>query len=188
MSALTIRSPAVPDIVDRRVVRPEPSAPQHRGWVLRRARAGEAGAIKALFWKLHAFNASLDPRFALADDWEAQLDPALAHALAGRDALCLIARERGTSQPCGFALAALHRDSGLWRHREWVEVEALYVEAAWRGRGLAAALLERACGWAARVGQPVVQLYVTARNERALSFYRREGFQQTQVILRRVIA
>jgi GNAT superfamily N-acetyltransferase len=76
---------------------------------------------------------------------------------------------------------------GLWRRREWVEVEALYVEDRWRGRGVAAALLARACAWATRVGQPVVQLYVTASNERALRFYRREGFELTQTILRKVL-
>ncbi len=45
----------------------------------------------------------------------------------------------------------------------------------------------RACVWAVSVGQPVVQLYVTANNERALRFYRQEGFQQTQAILRKVL-
>jgi ribosomal protein S18 acetylase RimI-like enzyme len=37
------------------------------------------------------------------------------------------------------------------------------------------------------LGQPVVQLYVTASNERALRFYQREGFHQAQAILRRVL-
>jgi GNAT superfamily N-acetyltransferase len=157
------------------------------GWVLRRARQSDTPAVKALFWKLHAFNAGLDSRFALADDWEAQFDPMLDQALGGRGVLCLIARERDTGAPCGFALAAIHRDSSLWRYHEWVEVEALYVEEAWRGQALAAELLARACAWADAVGQPVVQLYVTASNERALRFYQREGFDQTQAILRRVL-
>ncbi len=174
--------------VRRGVELPRTASPHDHGWVLRRARPSDAAAVKALFWKLHAFNAGLDPRFALAEDWEAQFDPTLDQALGGREVLCLIARERDTGRPCGFALAAIHRDSGLWQHHEWVEVEALYVEEEWRGRTLAVALLARACGWADSVGQPVVQLYVTASNERALRFYRREGFQQTQAILRRVLA
>jgi GNAT superfamily N-acetyltransferase len=158
-----------------------------QGWVLRRARHSDAPAVKALFWKLHAFNAGLDSRFALADDWEAHVDPVLDQALGGRGALCLIARERHTAEPCGFALAAIHRDSSLWRYHEWVEVEALYVEEEWRGQALAAELLARACAWADAVGQSVVQLYVTANNERALRFYQREGFHPTQAILRRVL-
>jgi GNAT superfamily N-acetyltransferase len=157
------------------------------GWVVRRARPSDARAVKALFWKLHAFNADLEPRFALAQDWEAHVDPLLDQAFKGNERLCLLARQRDTGEPGGFPLAAIHRDSGLWRHHEWVEVEALYVEAAWRGCGLAAELLARACAWAAEMGQPVIQFYVTATNERALRFYRREGFQHTQAILRKVV-
>jgi GNAT superfamily N-acetyltransferase len=158
-----------------------------QGWVLRRARRSDAPTVKTLFWKLHAFNAGLDSRFALADDWEAQFDPMLDQALDDRGVLCLIAREHVTGEPCGLALAAIHRDSSLWRYHEWIEVEALYVEEKWRGQALAAELLAWACAWASAVGQPVVQLYVTASNERALRFYQREGFHQTQAILRRVL-
>jgi GNAT superfamily N-acetyltransferase len=164
-----------------------PASASAKGWVLRKARPSDMAAVKALFWKLHAFNAGLDPRFALADDWEAHLDPLLVQAFAGHEMLCLLARRRDCVQPVGFALAAIHRDSALWRHHEWVEVEALYVEADWRGQGLAAELLARACAWAADVGHSVVQLYVTASNGRALNFYRREGFNQTQAILRKVL-
>jgi GNAT superfamily N-acetyltransferase len=188
MTTITALGPASAARVRPEVSRPWPSAPQNQGWALHRARSRDIAAVKAFFWRLHTFNASLDPRFALADDWEAQLDLTLEQALAGREALCLIARERRTGQPSGFILAALHQDSRLWRHREWVEVEALYVDEVWRGRGLAAALLARVCRWALSLDQPVVQLYVTACNERALHFYQREGFHQTQAILRRVLA
>ena len=76
----------------------------------------------------------------------------------------------------------------MWRYRDWVEVEALYVEDEWRGQGCGAALLASTCGWAESVGLPVVQLYVTASNKHALDFYRRQGFRETQAILRKVPA
>lgn len=81
-----------------------------------------------------------------------------------------------------------HERSGRRRHREWVEVEALYVEDMWRGCGLADTLLARACEWADSVGQRVVQLYVTASNERAIRFYQNEGFRETQAIMRKTLA
>jgi GNAT superfamily N-acetyltransferase len=187
MATVTVLDHSV-DTVLRQRANPTGLASRHeQGWVLRRARRSDATAVKTLFWKLHAFNAGLDSRFALADDWESHFEPILDQALGGREVLCLIARERHTGEPAGFALAALHRDASLWQYREWVEVEAVYVEAKWRGQALAAELLARACAWAEAVGQPVVQLYVTASNERALRFYQREGFHQTQVILRRLI-
>jgi GNAT superfamily N-acetyltransferase len=165
-----------------------PAAPASRGWAIYRMQRADVAEVKALFRKLHAFNSALDPRFALSEEWEAHFDATIEEMLRGDESLGLIAREMGTGRACGFALAAVHHDSGMWRYHEWVEVEALYVEDTWRGSGLADALLARACGWADSVGQPVVQLYVTASNDRAIRFYEHEGFHETQAIMRKVLA
>ncbi len=164
-----------------------PASDGGREWVMRQIQPEDVAAIRVLFRRLHAFNSALDQRFALSAEWEAHFERVLQQALRGANVFCLVARETSTGQPCGFALAAVHRDSGMWRYREWVEVEDLYVDDAWRGSGLADALLSRVCDWAESVGQSVVQLYVTASNERAINFYRREGFSQTQAIMRRVL-
>jgi GNAT superfamily N-acetyltransferase len=156
-------------------------------WRIRRARTMDVAALKEMFRTLHAFNTALDPHFMLSEEWESHFDAAIQQALRG-ESLCLIACETTTGQPVGFALGAVHRDSGMWRYREWVEVEALYVEERWRGRGLAETLLGRACEWADSVGQTIVQLYVTASNERAIRFYRHEGFDETQAIMRKTLA
>jgi ribosomal protein S18 acetylase RimI-like enzyme len=157
-------------------------------WEIHRAQSAEIVDVKELFRDLHAFNAGLDPRFALSAEWEVYFDAAMRRAVGGNDSICLVAKEAGADAPCGFALAAIHHDSDMWRYHEWVEVEALFVEDAWRGRGLAAALLDRASEWASDHGQPVIQLYVTASNERAIQFYRRQGFRVTQEIMRKTPA
>jgi GNAT superfamily N-acetyltransferase len=141
--------------------------------------------LTRLFLKLHLYNSTLDPRFALAEDWERHFTGWVEQALSGRDHLALLAWDRGV--PAGLVLASVHCDSPLWRHRVWAEVEALYVEPAWRGTGLADALLERACTWAADLGLPAVQLYVTASNTRALSFYERQGFRPAQAVMRAML-
>lgn len=167
---------------------PHPSTSDDRqAWTLRPVRRADVAALKVLFRRLHAYNAALDPRFALSDSWETQFDMMMEEALDCA-ALCLVACAEGADRPCGFALAAAHRDSDMWRYHEWVEVEALYVDDAWRGTGLAQALLDRACDWAESIGQAVVQLYVTASNERAIRFYQHEGFGETQAIMRKVLA
>ena len=162
--------------------------PASQDYCIRQAQLTDGAVVKILFGKLHAFNAALDPQFALSEHWETYFDAALQEALRGKEALCLIAREADTSRPCGFALARIHRDSDMWRFREWIEVEALYVEDNWRGCGLADMLLARTCEWAESVGQRTVQLYVTASNERAIRFYQNEGFRETQAIMRKTLA
>jgi ribosomal protein S18 acetylase RimI-like enzyme len=161
---------------------------EHQQWLVRRMRPEDVAAVKIMFRALHTFNASLDPRFALSDAWESHFDATMRQALRSDATLCLIARATDTDQPHGFALAAVHRDSGMWHYHEWVEVEALYVDGACRGSGLAETLLDRVCEWADGIGQSVVQLYVTASNERAIRFYRREGFGQTQAIMRKELS
>jgi GNAT superfamily N-acetyltransferase len=160
---------------------------QGQDWRICHAQVADIASLKEMFRKLHAFNAALDPRFALSEEWESYFDEAIEHALQGTS-LCLIAYEADGNRPIGFILGTVHHDSGMWRYREWVEVEALYVEELWRGSGLAETLLDRACDWAESVGQATVQLYVTASNERAIRFYQHEGFGETQAIMRKVLA
>jgi GNAT superfamily N-acetyltransferase len=164
------------------------SAPHtHRPWAIRPLQHADVAALKVLFRNLHDFNAALDPQFALSENWETYFDTVIEEALEGK-VLCLIAYEIGTDRLCGFAMAAVHHDSNMWRVHEWVEVEALYVADDWRGCGLADVLLTRACDWAESIGQSVVQLYVTASNDRAIRFYQHEGFGETQAIMRKVLA
>lgn len=156
------------------------------GWEIRPAGPADTADLKRLFHRLHRYNASLDPRFALAEGWERYIDDLAGHASAELPRLALMARR--DRQPAGFVLTGVHRDAPLWRYREWVEVEALYVERPWRGSGLADVLLGRALAWATDRGLPVVQLYVTAGNARALRFYERNGFRPVQAILRAVVS
>jgi GNAT superfamily N-acetyltransferase len=168
-----------------RTNRERPFYQEGTSWEIQPIEADSLADFKRLFLKLHLFNASLDPRFALDEDWERHFDMLVAATPDTRQCLALLARDQG--RPAGFVLASVHRDSPLWRHREWAEVEALYVERAWRGAGLADELLARALNWAAELSLPSVQLFVTATNARALRFYERQGFRPAQAILRRML-
>ena len=76
----------------------------------------------------------------------------------------------------GLLIAAVHTESPMFRHRRWVEVEAVYVEFGYRRMGIAQRLLNRAYQWAAAQERSRVQLYVTASNEHAHSVYIDQGF------------
>ncbi len=185
MAAISLSHPSL-DTAMRQVPQAL-AADNSQTWTIRPIRSADVAALKVLFRRLHAFNAALDTRFALSDAWETQFETVIEGALRG-ELLCLIACSATSGQPSGFAMAAVHHDSDMWRYHEWVEVEALYVDDAWRGSGLAQALLDRACEWAESIGQGVIQLYVTASNERAIRFYHHEGFGETQTIMRKVLA
>jgi ribosomal protein S18 acetylase RimI-like enzyme len=56
------------------------------------------------------------------------------------------------------------------------ELARLYVDHAWQGRGVAAALLDAVSARAAAAGATGLWLAVYQRNARAVAFYRRQRF------------
>ncbi|MCC6613718.1 MAG: GNAT family N-acetyltransferase [Anaerolineae bacterium] len=147
------------------------------------AGARDCDAVLALFGALHAYNASLDPHFALSDGWRAILRSEFAATHDDPDRLWLLVKDG--ERPVGLLIAGVHTDSPLFRHRQWVEVQALFVADSHRRLGLARRLLDEAYAWAEAHALPRVQLYVTASNVRAQSVYEAEGFSTSQAIMRK---
>lgn len=63
------------------------------------------------------------------------------------------------------------------RGQDPIELERIYVDQARIGRGVGALLMEHCLELAAREGHDSVWLGVWERNERAIAFYRRWGFE-----------
>ncbi|MBX3084916.1 MAG: GNAT family N-acetyltransferase [Anaerolineae bacterium] len=150
------------------------------------AQLEDCETVIALFGALHHYNSSLDPHFALSDEWESLLRHDFCKTYQQPEKQWLLVKVG--SQTVGLLIAAIHTDSPLFRHRQWVEVEALYVAPTHRGQGVAHELLNQAYAWAASKGLRRVQLYVTATNERARSVYTEQGFAITQAIMRKTLS
>lgn len=60
---------------------------------------------------------------------------------------------------------------------EWIEIERIYVLKKMYGRGLGTQLMQFAINWAAAHKFSIIWLGVWEHNSRALSFYRRHGFE-----------
>ncbi|MCS7002069.1 MAG: GNAT family N-acetyltransferase [Dehalococcoidia bacterium] len=138
-------------------------------------------AVADLFGALHAFNASLDPRFALAPTWRERLAAYFRQTVDDPGTLWLLA---WAPHPVGLLVMQTHLDSPLFAHRRWAELAAIYVAPEHRGGGLAQALLAAAERWTASRGLDRIQLYVTATNEAARAFYRRGGYRPVQEVWR----
>lgn len=138
--------------------------------------------VAALFAELHHYNASLDERFALADNWRESLHEHFLRTWHASSSLWLLAWRGET--PVGLLILEQHQDSPLFRHHSWIELVALYVRASQRGTGVAQHLMEQARDWAASQGADRMQLYVTAANARARTFYQRCGWKLVQEIWR----
>ncbi|MBC7813121.1 MAG: GNAT family N-acetyltransferase [Burkholderiales bacterium] len=147
------------------------------------AQLNDCESVIDLFGALHSYNASLDAHFTLADGWENLLCREFRETAHHPDHLYLLVKEGNCA--VGLLIVAIHTDSPMFRYRQWVEVEALYVAPSHRGMGIAQRLLDQAYQWAEVQGLSRVQLYVTASNERAQSVYTDQGFSVTQAIMRK---
>jgi GNAT superfamily N-acetyltransferase len=147
------------------------------------ARLDDFEAVATLFAALHGYNTSLDEKFALAENWRTLLYEHFVRTYASDSALWLLAWQG--RQPVGLLVLESHIDSPLFQHRHWIELVALYVDPSQRKTGLSDQLLFEAQAWTATRGFDRMQLYVTTRNERARSFYRRCGWYPVQEIWRK---
>jgi GNAT superfamily N-acetyltransferase len=145
------------------------------------AQPEDEDAVAALFEALHRYNASLDAHFALSDGWETILREEFRASYDDPNRMWLLVKDCG--EAVGLLIAGVHTDSPLFRHRQWVEVQAVYVADSHRRMGIARSLLNQAYAWADRLNLARVQLYVTASNVRAQSVYVEEGFATTQAIM-----
>src|SRR5689334_11950218 len=99
------------------------------------ARREDFEAVATLFEALHAYNASLNERFALAPQWRPILFEHFQQTVASDRALWLLAwKER---KAVGLLVLEQHLDSPLFLHRRRIELVALYVAPDVRRTGLA---------------------------------------------------
>lgn len=78
------------------------------------------------------------------------------------------------AESAGRLIAVLEVEGEAWRNTALIW--ALFVDSAWRGRGLGHLLLERAESWAKESGYRAVVLETQSNNIPALRFYRRHGY------------
>ena len=123
--------------------------------------------LRALEEAPYAFCATLEEAQAYPPEhWAARLDNA-AHS--GID--CPLGAESG-GQLVGMLWARVDADE-----TDTVNLFQMWVAPACRGRGVAAALLEEAIGWARARGARTVGLGVNCANRAAVALYERVGFR-----------
>jgi GNAT superfamily N-acetyltransferase len=93
----------------------------------------------------------------------------------GKYGHCLIAMQSGV--PAGYVALAI-KDFG-YRKSKYVEIENIGVNPEFRSQGIGHLLMQATEKWARE--QNATKLYVSAyfKNEKAISFYKREGFYES---------
>lgn len=116
-------------------------------------------------------------RPSVAREVQAQLGPAAIEALLVRADTSLVVAERA-QHLVGFVQSTAGAQHALVPQRPCVELERLYVQEPFTGRGLGKALLAHAEQHAAAQGAAVLWLTCWVHNTRALAFYARQGYAE----------
>ena len=157
---------------------------------LRRATAADAPGLAAFAARLFrdTYGPAGDPALSggsRPDDVEAYVAPHFAPAVQAAELadpeLTTLVAEAADGASAADAFVAYAQVRAPSPHpmvgSRAAEVVRFYVDAPWRGRGVADALMAAAVGAARAAGAPALWLSVLQRNARAVGFYRRHGFQ-----------
>jgi GNAT superfamily N-acetyltransferase len=144
--------------------------------IIEQARSADIPAMVGLLAALFNIEQDFKP------DTERQIR-GLAGVLASPNACIMLAR---TAQGEAIAMcsAQLVFSTAEGAHSAWIE--DMVVHEAWRGRGIGRQVLQAVLAWASERGATRAQLLADLDNQPALDYYQHLGWQETQLIARRL--
>ncbi|MGE0688563.1 MAG: N-acetyltransferase family protein [Dehalococcoidia bacterium] len=138
--------------------------------------------LRVLLEKLNQHHASIAER-VLSPDREANTQKELAQELERGEALVMLAEDHGEAIATSSAeLGERHADGSRTGFRS-----KLYVDEAYRGRGLPARFEARALPWLRQHGVTDVERWIVAGNERPRQIWTRRGYRPERLLLRKAL-
>ncbi len=141
--------------------------------IIREANKNDCPKLDALLTKLIHYEAQYDANFnpdhVVTDNYSERLD------LPGHKAF--VAEEGGTI--VGYIYGFVFSVTGMFFEPIAI-ADAMYIEEAYRGRGIASDLLREFISFAAEQDVCSVELKVMSGNTRAMSLYESLGFRETK--------
>ena len=132
------------------------------------------GIIKRLWEDLNAHHLSRTTHFA--DHFSKFRFEERVEALKRRDRFIAYVAE-SNHEGIGYCIATVHDRAG--------EIDSLFLDAAYRGKGYGRALMGLALKWLEDQHCETIRVSVAEGNEQVLDFYRRFGFAERFVVMQR---
>lgn len=146
--------------------------------------------IQKLWEKLNLLHSTLSPYFAdlaMQRTFESRKNELQEKAMTGWLRVDL-ARERATGLVIGYVVATLSNAAAG-------EIDSIFVEEAYRGKGVGERLMKRSLSWLDECGARMKSINVAVGNEMVFGFYRKFGFypitttlMHNEVVIRKAVA
>ena len=146
------------------------------GVVIEQASSTDIPALVGLLAALFSIEQDFKP------DTERQIR-GLAGVLASPNACIMVARS-AQGEAIAMCSAQLVFSTAEGAHSAWIE--DMVVHEAWRSRGVGRRVLHAVLAWASERGATRAQLLADLDNQPALDYYQHLGWQETQLIARRL--
>jgi ribosomal protein S18 acetylase RimI-like enzyme len=153
-----------------RQVSVDPSA----GTVIRPATHSDIPEIVGIWGELALHHAQLDAAFATSPRWQEEYRY-FVHSLLGRDdALAVVAVHQG--RLVGYGVGRTSILPGFFQQRRRGYIHDVVTREAYRRRGIGRRLVDALLRWMRDTEVSSVELTVAVRNEAAVAFWQRMGF------------
>jgi amino acid adenylation domain-containing protein len=144
--------------------------------ILRKAHSSDYYSFCRLYEQLDRLHSEKLPNIFRLSSSPAREETYFIGLVRNTDICVLMAEENDT--PIGMVVAFLLQSGAITidTPRKFVMVDALIIDPAYRGQGLAQALLSQVEEWAVTKGATSIELKVYEFNQPALSFYQKQGY------------
>jgi ribosomal protein S18 acetylase RimI-like enzyme len=142
---------------------------------IRDGRRMDTAAIGAMWRALMAHHRALDTRFTLAPDAEQKYVRHVQEMIRSRNARALVAEALDTGELIGYLLGEIQSRPPLAQPGLYGFISDIYVQEAWRQRGVGRALFEEMRRWFVDRKATAIELYIAEANPMAVAFWQEMG-------------
>ena len=149
---------------------------------IRKAKTEDLKVIQDLNNKLCAkenkeFDPTVNPHFATTESGERYF----RKCLESDDRLVLVAEE--DKQPVGYLAGGIEEVGNFRNILNMCEVDNMWVDEKYRSQGVGKQMMNAIEKWAKEKGIKRMRVIASSQNEKGIQFYKREGFNEYDLIL-----
>ena len=132
---------------------------------------------KLLSKEHHDFDPTVNQEFAQSDAGKKYLTT----NITSESGLVLIAEY--DNHPVGFLVCSIEQVSSYRTISQMCEIDNMWVDKAYRNQNIGKELFQTARKWSKQHGIKRMRVIASAQNTQAINFYKREGFEEYDLIL-----
>jgi len=140
--------------------------------------------LVGLMTRMYDYHTTPHPDWRTHSGWQQGSQQWLSRSAGSEDWFVALVYPPDSEIAGGYLLASFHYEAPLFIQNRYGYIADLWLNEEYRGQGAAELLLEKAYDWFRQQGVERLHLKVDIRNEHAHAFWRKQGFEDFQMVMR----